>query len=188
MKLNDLLKESLKIPVEYNFIKHVVGGAAKIGMLDYESLNKKSTLKTIFGKNDCVAILFHIVHDGVVTPIGHWTCLIKAKGKKPIQFFDSLGLGLKKILHKTTEAPWLWNLLKKVKWVDSSVPLQTQGRDFKECGSFVAVRAKFFGLTNPEFVVFLRGLLGPDKNVVFLTLLHYIDFYHVGGIKDSKKL
>ena len=71
MKLTSLLKDSLKIPVEWNFIKKVVANTCKIGMLDYESLSKKSTLKTIFGKNDCVAILFHIVHDGVVTPIGH---------------------------------------------------------------------------------------------------------------------
>ena len=134
-------------------------------MIDYESLNK-STLKTIFGSNDCVAILFHIVHDGVVTPIGHWCLLIKAKGKNPIQFFDSLGLGLKKILHKTNEKPWLWNL-------------QTQGRDFKECGSFVATRGFFYGLSNSEYVSMLGGLLGPDRNVVFLTLMHYIDFYHV---------
>jgi len=101
MKLNKLLKESLKIPVEFAFIKSVVGKASKLGMVDYESLNKKTTLKSIFGSNDCVAILFHIVHDGVVTPIGHWCLLIKAKGKNHIQFFDSLGLGLKKILHKT---------------------------------------------------------------------------------------
>ena len=179
MKLNDLLKQSLKIPVEFNFIKQVAGKATKLGMVDYESLNKKSTLKSIFGSNDCVAILFHIVHDGVVTPIGHWTLLVKAKGKNPIQFFDSLGLGLKKILHKTNEKPWLWNLLKKVKWADSGHALQTQGRDFKECGSFCATRAHFFGLSNSEYVTFLRGLLGPDKNVVFLCLMHYIDFYHV---------
>jgi len=179
MKLNKLLKESLKIPVEYAFIKSVVGKAAKLGMVDYESLNKKSTLKSIFGSNDCVAILFHIVHGGVVTPIGHWCLLIKAKGKNPIQFFDSLGLGLKKILHKTNEKPWLWNLLKKVKYADSSHPLQTQGSDFKECGSFVATRAFFYGLSNSEYVIMLRGLLGPDRNVVFLTLMHYIDFYHV---------
>ena len=185
MKLTSLLKDSLKIPVEWAFIKKVVANTCKIGMLDYESLSKKSTLKTIFGKNDCVAILFHIVHDGVVTAIGHWTLLVKAKGKNPIQFFDSLGLGLKKILHKTTEAPWLWKLLKKVKYVDSSVPMQTQGKDFKECGSFVATRARFYGLSNPEFVVFLRGLLGFDKNVVMLTLYHYIDYYHIDKGKND---
>ena len=186
MKLNDLLKDSLKIPVEWNFIKKVVGNAAKIGMVDYESLNKKTTLKSIFGKNDCTAILFHIVHDGVVTPIGHWCLLVKAKGSKPIQFFDSLGLGLKKILHKTKESPWLWNLLKKVKYEDSSVALQTQGRDFKECGCFVATRARFHGLTNQEFVVFVRGGLGSDKNVVMLNLFAYIDYYHIDkGKNDS---
>ena len=186
MKLNDLLKDSLKIPVEWNFIKKVVGNACKIGMVDYESLNKKTTLKSIFGKNDCTAILFHIVHDGIVTPIGHWCLLVKAKGSNPIQFFDSLGLGLKKILHKTKESPWLWNLLKKVKYEDSSVALQTQGRDFKECGCFIATRARFYGLSNKEFVVFVRGGLGSDKNVVMLNLFSYIDYYHIDkGKNDS---
>ena len=179
MKLVELLKDSLKIPVEWDFIKKVVGSSCKIGMVDYESLTPKTTLKKIFGSNDCVAILFHIVHDGVVTPIGHWCLLIKAKGSNPIQFFDSLGLGLSKILALTKEKPYLRKLLKKVRFEDSSVALQTQGRDFKECGSFVASRAKLFGLSNPEFVTFLKGLLGPDKNVVMLTLYHYMDYYHV---------
>lgn len=185
MKLIELLKDSLKIPVEWNFIKKVVGNSCKIGMIDYESITQKTTLKKIFGNNDCVAVLFHILHDGVITPIGHWCLLIKAKGNNPIQFFDSLGLGMKKILAKTKEKPFLWKLLKRARYTDSSVPLQTQGRDFKECGSFVASRAKLFGLTNPEFVVFLRGLLGPDKNVVMLTLYHYIDYYHVEKVVDK---
>ena len=40
MKLNDLLKQSLKIPVEFNFIKQVAGKATKLGMVDYKSQQK----------------------------------------------------------------------------------------------------------------------------------------------------
>ena len=45
MKLIELLKDSLKIPVEWNFIKKVVGNSCKIGMIDYESITQKTTLK-----------------------------------------------------------------------------------------------------------------------------------------------
>lgn len=181
--LGVVLKHSLNIPVDFAFIKEVVNGTYKIAMLDYESFTEKTTLKHIFKHGrDCVAILFHIkdVITGRVTPIGHWTLLIKPSkaNKQRYQFFDSLGMGLKKILLRTHESPHLWNLLRHKKWDDSTQALQTQGKHFKECGSFVGVRGRLGGLTNKEFVRFIRnGSRKADKNVVMLTLLTYIKHY-----------
>lgn len=127
MKLATLLTDSLKIPVDFSFIKQVVGGAAKMKMMDYENFNAKTTLASIFGGHDCVCILFHLIENGRVTPVGHWCVLIKGT---PIKFFDSLGMGLRKILATTHEKPWLLKLLKKVKYEDSNVALQTQGERF----------------------------------------------------------
>jgi len=181
--LSAVLKSSLNIPVDFDFIKDVVDKTYKIAMIDYESFTAKTTLQHVFKHGrDCVAILFHIkdVATGKVTPIGHWTLLIKPSkaNKNRYQFFDSLGMGLKKILLKTHESPHLWNLLKNKKWDDSTQALQTQGRHFKECGSFVGVRARLGQLTNKQFVQFIRdGKRKADKNVVLLTLLTYIKHY-----------
>ena len=182
--MSTLLKDSLDIPVDFAFIKKVVGNSYKIAMLDYESFTSKTTLKRIFKDGrDCVAILFHIKDPstGRVTPIGHWTLLIKASknNNNTIQFFDSLGMGLKKILLRTHESPHLLNILRNKRWSDSTVALQTQGRHFKECGSFCGVRGKMGGLTNKQFVKFLRNGKSrkADKTVVMLTLLTYIEHY-----------
>ena len=79
-------------------------------MVDHETgINQKTTLNKIFGKADCVAILFHIIRNGKATPIGHWCLLIKGN-RSPIRFFDSLGLGLNKIYKLTGETPYLLQL------------------------------------------------------------------------------
>ena len=178
--LKRYLTESLETAVDFGFIKSVVGDTYKIAMLDYESFTENTTLEKIFKKRDCVAILFHIVTAaGNVTPIGHWTLLIKATKKKPIQFYDSLGFGLRKILSVTHEKPHLLNILQGKKWTDSTVAMQTQGRMFRECGAFVAVRALLANLTNSEYVKFLRTKSSQksDRMVITLTLLHYIKYY-----------
>ena len=138
-----LLKISRETPVDFHFIKKLAGIGNRLRMVDHETgINQKTTLKKIFGKADCVAVLFHIIHNGVTTPIGHWCLLIKGSKKRPIRFFDSLGLGLRKIYRLTGETPYLLELLKKRKWENSSKKLQTQGKHFKECGCFVGLRAK----------------------------------------------
>lgn len=178
--LKRYLTESLSTAVDFGFIKSVVGDSYKIAMLDYESFTENTTLARVFKKRDCVAILFHIVTpSGDVTKIGHWTLLIKATKKNPIQFFDSLGFGLRKILSITHEKPYLWSLLSKVKWTDSTVAMQTQGKQFRECGAFVGVRGLMGGLTNSEFVKFLKTKSSKksDQVVIMLTLLHYIKYY-----------
>ena len=43
--LSALLKDSLEIPVDFAFIKKVVGDSYKIAMLDYESFTAKTTLE-----------------------------------------------------------------------------------------------------------------------------------------------
>jgi len=134
--IDGLTKVALNTAVDYTFIKKVIGNRYKVGFIDYESFTPKTTLANVFKKRDCLAILFHIKNPstGEVTAIGHWTLLIKpSKGnKKTYQFFDSLGLGLRKILMRTHESPHLWNLLNKkgVKWADSTKALQTQGSHF----------------------------------------------------------
>ena len=188
--IDSLLKTALNTAVDFDFIKRVTAGVYKVGMLDYESLTARTTLANIFKKNDCVAILFHIKNPktGTVTAVGHWTLLIKASSanKKTHQFFDSLGLGLRKILLRTHEEPYLLNLLKNTKWADSSVALQTQGNHYKECGAFVGTRAFFGNLTNKEYVRLFKGKKA-DKTVVMLALLHYINHEKVGYNKNDRK-
>ena len=175
-----LLKISRETPVDFHFIKKLAGIGNRLRMVDHETgINQKTTLKKIFGKADCVAVLFHIIHNGVTTPIGHWCLLIKGSKKRPIRFFDSLGLGLRKIYRLTGETPYLLELLKKRKWENSSKKLQTQGKHFKECGCFVGLRAKLNHLTNSEFVRFIKSAPGKsDNTAVMLALLTYFEYYH----------
>ena len=58
--LKKLLAKSLKTAVDFKFIKQVVGKAAKIAMIDYESFTETTTLEKLFRGRDGVAILFHI--------------------------------------------------------------------------------------------------------------------------------
>ena len=177
MSIPKLLTLSRETPVDFHFIKKLAGRGKKIKMVDYETgVNQKTTLKKLFGTAECVAILFHIVRNGVATPVGHWCLLIK--GKK-IKFFDSLGLGLIKILKLTQESPKLLELLRKVKWENSTQKLQKQGKHFKECGCFVGLRAKLSHMSNSQFVKFIRSAPGKsDNTAVMLALLTYLDFYH----------
>ena len=104
---------SRETPVDFHFIKKLAGIGNKLRMVDHETgINQKTTLNKIFGKADCVAILFHIIRNGKATPIGHWCLMIKGN-RSPIRFFDSLGLGLNKIYKLTGETPYLLQLLKK---------------------------------------------------------------------------
>ena len=185
-------KVALKTAVDYNFIKCVIGNRFKVGFIDYESFTSKTTLANIFKKRDCLAILFHIKNPstGQITAIGHWTLLIKPRksNNKTYQFFDSLGLGLRKILMLTHEEPHLWKLLHKkgVKWADSSKALQTQGKQFLECGAFVGFRGFMCDLTNKQFVGLFKGEKA-DKLVVTLTLLHYLNHEKVGYKQNDRK-
>ena len=66
--------------------------------------------------------------------------------------------------------------LKGHKWENSSV-LQRFGSHFRECGSFVSVRAKFWKLTNSAFVRLIKSYnkTKPDETAVLLVLLHYLE-------------
>ncbi len=190
--IDGLTKVALNTAVDYTFIKQVIGNRYKVGFMDYESFTPKTTLTNIFKKRDCLAILFHIKNPstGQVTAIGHWTLLIKPSksNKNTYQFFDSLGLGLRKILMRTHEEPHLWNLFNKkgVKWADSTKALQTQGSQFRECGAFVGFRGFMGDLTNKQFVGLFKGKKA-DKVVVTLTLLHYMTHEKVGYKQNDSK-
>ena len=175
-----LLRVSRETPVDFQFIKKLSSIGNRIRMVDHErGINKKTTLKKIFGTAQCVAILFHLIRDNRVTPIGHWCLLIKGARGKPIKFFDSLGLGLTRIYKLTQEVPYLLKMLQGKRWENSNQKLQTQGQHFKECGCFVGMRARLAHLSNKEFVRFIRS--GPGKSddtVVMLALLEYLQYYH----------
>ena len=180
LSIPKLLKVSRETPVDFYFIKKLAALGSKIRMVDHETgINQKTTLKKIFGKATCVAILFHIVRNGVATPVGHWCLLIKGSSKSPIRFFDSLGLGLLKIYRLTGETPWLLKLLKNRKWENSTQKLQRQGSQYKECGCWVGMRAKLNHMSNSQFVKFMRSGPGKtDNTVVMMALLTYLEFYH----------
>ena len=180
LTIGKLLKVSRETPVDFHFIKKLAAIGSQLRMVDHETgINQKTTLKKIFGKGVATAILFHIVRNGVATPVGHWCLLIKATKKSPIIFFDSLGLGLIKIYKLTQEEPWLLRLLKNKKWQNSSIVLQQQGKHFKECGCFVGLRAKLHKLSNTQFARFIKSGPGKsDNNAVMLALLTYLEYYH----------
>ena len=188
--IDALTKTALATAVDYTFIKEVIGDRYKVGFMDYESFGPKTTLPKLFKNKDCLAILFHIKepNTGRITAIGHWTLLIKPSktNKRFYQFFDSLGLGLRKILLLTHEAPHLWNLLKKVKWTDSRKALQTQGNKFRECGAWVGLRGFMGNLTNQQFIGLFKGKKA-DKMVIHLTLLHYMSHEKIGDNKQNDR-
>ena len=177
MSLRTLVNRAVDTPVDYAFIKRVVGKTASIRMVDHESgLPDKPTLEQVFKGKTCVAILLHIV--GSQNPVGHWVLLIQKRPGSPISFFDSLGIGLTK-LYKfyTHETPKLLYALRGHKWENSHVALQKQGKHFRECGAFISVRAKFWKLSNKAFVKLIKSWnrTKPDDTAVLLVLLHYLE-------------
>ncbi len=180
MDLRRLVKSALHEAVAFDFIKKVVGQSCKIKKVDHESIGNK-TLDQLFDGHDALAILFNVIHGNTRSAIGHWCLLLKKHKRRRMQFFDSLGLGLKKIYGVTHEKPYLTRLLAGHKWDDSTVKLQTQGTDFRECGAFTALRAKFHQMTNRQFVHLIKShnFAKPDETCVLLTLLHYLDFFHI---------
>lgn len=180
MDLKTLVKSALHEAVAFDFIKKVVGQSCKIKKVDHESIGNK-TLDQLFDGHDCLAILFNVIHGNTRSAIGHWCLLLKKQKRRKMQFFDSLGLGLKKIYGITHEKPLLKKVLSGHVWEDSSVKLQTMGTDFRECGAYCAVRAKFHKMTNKQFVHMIKShnFAKPDETAVLLTLLTYLDFFHI---------
>ena len=176
MSLSTLIKRGLDTPVDFAFIKRVVGSKPDIRMVDHETgLKNKPSLADVFKGRQAVAILLHIMQGK--TPVGHWVLLLKARKGIKISFFDSLGLGLYKLYALTHEEPKLLHALKGHKWENSTVQLQRFGDHFRECGAFVSIRAKFFTLSNPAFVKLIKSYnkTKPDETAVLLVLLHYLE-------------
>ena len=115
MSLQTLIKRGVDTPVDFTFIKRVVGKSLSIRMVDHEAnLPSKPTLKDVFKGHQAVAILLHILHGS--QPIGHWVLLIQEREGKKISFFDSLGFGLYRLYTLTHEEPKLLHALKGHKW------------------------------------------------------------------------
>ena len=180
MDLRKLVKSALHEAVAFDFIKKVVGNSCKIKQIQHESIGTK-TVDQIFDGHDAVAVLFNVIHGNTRSEIGHWCLLLKKQKGRRMQFFDSLGVGLKKIYGFTHEKPLLLKALSGHKYDDSTVKLQTMGTDYRECGSFTALRAKFHQMTNKQFVHLIKShnFAKPDETCVLLTLLHYLDFFHI---------
>ena len=188
MSLTTLLKRGLDVPVDFEFIKRVVGKTVKIRMVDHESgLPHRPSLADVFKGADAVAILLHILQGK--TKIGHWTLLLKKTNKRKISFFDSLGLGLYKLYKLTHEEPKLLHALHGHSWENSTVQLQRFGSHFRECGAFVSVRAKFHKLSNSQFVRLMRSWnkTKPDQTAVMLVLLHYLEDENTDITKKNYK-
>ena len=176
MSLRSLIKRAIDTPVSFAFIKRVTGKSVKIRMVDHESgLSEKPSLADIFKGKEAVAILLHILQGK--QPIGHWVVLLKATANRKIQFFDSLGLGLYKLYDLTHESPKLLHALRGRQWANQTVQLQRFGSHYRECGAFVAVRAKFHKLTNGAFTRLIKSYnkTKPDETAVLLVLLHYLE-------------
>ena len=176
MSLQTLIKRGMDTPVDYSFIKRVVGKSPSIRMVDHErDLPDRPTLQDVFKGHQTVAILLHVMMGK--SKIGHWICLIQQRGKQKIALFDSLGLGLYKLYAYTHESPKLLFALKGHKWENSKVQLQRFGSNYRECGAFVSVRCKFWKLSNAAFVRLIRSYnkTRPDETVVMLVLLHYLE-------------
>ena len=109
MSLQTLINRGLDTPVDFSFIKRVVGKSPTIRMVDHESgLGARPSLRDVFKGHQAVAILLHILQGK--TNIGHWVCLLKAhphRNAGKIVFFDSLGLGLYGLYKITHEEPKL---------------------------------------------------------------------------------
>ena len=176
MSLQTLIKRGLDTPVDFSFIKRVVGKSLTIRMVDHETgLRHRPTLQDVFKGHQAVAILLHIIQGK--TKIGHWVCLLQKTGKRKIAFFDSLGLGLYRLYNITHEEPKLLHALKGHKWENSGVQLQQFGDHYRECGAFVSVRCKFWKLSNRAFVRLIKSYnkTKPDQTAVLLVLLHYLE-------------
>jgi len=189
MSLHTLIKRGLDTPVDFSFIKRVVGRTVDIRMVDHESgLSEKPSLADVFKGREAVAILLHIMQGK--EKVGHWVLLLKAETGRKIAFFDSLGLGLYKLYNLTHEEPKLLHALKGSRWENSTVQLQRFGDHFRECGAFVSIRAKFHSLSNSAFVRLIRSYnkTKPDETAVMLVLLHYMEDKKHNILKKFKRI
>ena len=141
-------------------------------MVDHESgLPEKPSLADVFKGKEAVAILLHILQGK--SPVGHWVLLLKATKTRRLQFFDSLGLGLYKLYDLTHESPKLLHALQGHVWANQTTQLQRFGNHYRECGAFIAVRAK----SNGAFTRLIKSYnkTKPDETAVLLVLLHYLE-------------
>ena len=89
MSLQTLVKRALDSPVDFSFIKRVVGKNRTLRMVDHETdLPDKPTLDQVFKGAQAVAILLHVMQGK--TKIGHWVVLLQKTDKRKI-FLIRLG-------------------------------------------------------------------------------------------------
>ena len=140
----------------------------------YNQLRDIKSVDALMAGHNSVFILFDIVADGQITPVGHWNVVIQ--NDHGISVYDPYGLTLGQDLVLTGEPPYLTDILSRGAPIDDSkFRHQMFKDDLNTCGRHTVTRAVFWFMTNAQYDELVIAPLTRDKIVrdpdAFVSLL-----------------
>ena len=166
-----ILRQLEQQPITLGALKKALPHTAKVML--YDHLPERGTLEAVFGKKDCIVLLYQLHSESGRTRegTGHYSTIIRL-GKGKYEFFSSYGMKPEEEIAKTHSSGKLVRLLGK-DYVRSSARLQTRGFHTNTCGRFAAARCL---LKNVPLQVFVKHFSGrvqlPDpSDIITLATL-----------------
>lgn len=155
----------------------------KIKIVQYKDIRRFKTLEELFSGVDAVILLYNSSDT-----YGHWTVLVKIKGKNMICYHDSYGLKID--THSGNYVPQNENLrnnnsessrylsqliidfMKKHPEIDfryNNYKFQGKGSDNESCGYHVVHRVKRRDLDEDEYYKLFKNVKNTDNAIILLT-------------------
>lgn len=130
----------------------------------YNDLRSIKSVDELMGAHNSVFILFDIVADGQIAPVGHWNVVIR--NDHGISVYDPYGLSLGQDLVLTGEPPYLTDILGRGDPIDDSKFRHQLFKDeLNTCGRHTVVRSIFWFMTNAQYNDLVIVPLTRDKVV-----------------------
>lgn len=161
-----LVRNSEKIPLNYNDIKNVIKLPNKY--MNYDEVKNYENLEELFGKYNIIIMFL----PNKTESIGHWICLLKYK--QYIEYFDPYGLTINQemnILGLDNSLKKLYQLSKK-KVVFNNFQYQKLRKNINDCARHCAVRCCFYTLNVIQYhKLIISANMDSDDLITLLTLL-----------------
>ena len=172
MNVEELAKNAEEIELSGEDVHRISEGKATI--MSYTQLEKYDNLDIVFGKNNCLILLYEIQKN-----TGHWVSLIRNNKENAVEFFDPYGIKMDGELAYThyyhqSGVPHLTRLVQSsgYRLIENRFQFQEFKADVNTCGRWAGFRCRLSHLSPKEFKN-LFSKMSPakrDYNVSLITM------------------
>lgn len=177
MLLRDLIKKERAISLTPD---DVVAMSYRKGLraMEYDKITSKMSLKQLLPTPVSGVLILFTDHSKPDKAIGHFALLFRSE--HGVFFFDPLGFGLSRILHKTRNDDALQRILGSVNYDDNTKAYQKIAEETQTCGRHCVTRYNCSHFNSKSYDMLMHHpSLDPDQIVVMLTMSR--DLTKIGG-------